>query len=60
MLQNAEKDTTGIWFDMDSETNQKLEESAEFNKRTKRQEASFRLSDHLTKFDRHMPPRAKA
>ena len=59
MPQNAEKDTTGIWFEMDSETNGKLEESAEFNKRTKRQEASFRLSDHLTKFDRHMTPRAK-
>ncbi|MEF1259109.1 TraY domain-containing protein [Vibrio harveyi] len=44
---------------MDSETNRKLEESAKFNKRTKRQEASFRLSDHLTKFDRHMTPRAK-
>ncbi|TOK94313.1 TraY domain-containing protein, partial [Vibrio parahaemolyticus] len=39
MPQNAEKDTTGIWFEMDSETNRKLEESAEFNKRTKRQEA---------------------
>ncbi|WP_274881979.1 TraY domain-containing protein [Vibrio harveyi] len=59
MPQNAEKDTTGIWFDMDSETNQKLEESAEFNKRTKRQEASLRLSDHLTKFDRHMVTHAK-
>ncbi|WP_104025161.1 TraY domain-containing protein [Vibrio hyugaensis] len=59
MPQNAEKDTTGIWFEMDSETNRKLEESAEFNKRTKRQEASFRLSDHLTKFNQHMKPRAK-
>ncbi len=28
MPQNAEKDTTGIWFEMDSETNRKLEESA--------------------------------
>ncbi|MGD1393135.1 TraY domain-containing protein [Vibrio harveyi] len=59
MPQNAEKDTTGIWFKMDSETNRKLEESAEFNKRTKRQEASLRLSDHRTKFDRHMVTHAK-
>lgn len=60
MPQSPEKETTGIWFEMDSETNRKLEESVEFNKRTKRQEASFRLSDHLTKFDRYMTPRAKA
>ena len=49
-----ETSMTGIWFEMDKETNQRLESSAKKNKRTKRQEASFRLSDHLAKFDENM------
>ncbi|HHY0497253.1 TraY domain-containing protein [Vibrio parahaemolyticus] len=49
---------TGIWFDMDAETNRLLTTSAKTNKRTKRQEASFRLSHHLRKFDKHFNPSA--
>lgn len=52
-------DSTGIWFDMDPETNRLLTESAQVNKRTKRQEASFRLTDHLRKFDKHLKPYTK-
>ncbi|BAC97725.1 putative conjugative transfer protein TraY (plasmid) [Vibrio vulnificus YJ016] len=55
----SKDDMTGIWFEMDKETNQRLEASAKENKRTKRQEASFRLSHHLTHFDEHMKPRTK-
>ncbi|ENM5730754.1 TraY domain-containing protein [Vibrio mimicus] len=51
---------TGIWFEMDTETNQRLEVSAKRNKRTKRQEASFRLSDHLTRFDENMRHRTSS
>lgn len=47
---------TGIWFDMDEETNRLLTISAKVNKRTKKQEASFRLSHHLRKFDKHFNP----
>ncbi len=59
MPENTNKDPTGIWFEMDAETNRLLEESAEMNDRSKRKEARFRLKDHLTKFDKHMKPRAK-
>jgi len=59
MPQNAEKDTTGIWFELDEDTNRLLEESAEANDRSKRKEARFRLKDHLSKFNQHMKPRAK-
>ncbi|WP_045394978.1 TraY domain-containing protein [Vibrio rotiferianus] len=52
-----EEGMTGIWFKMDEDTNQRLEASAKVNKRTKRQEASFRLSDHLIKFDEKMKRR---
>ncbi len=58
MRKSAPKEgLTGIWFEMDKETNRRLEDSAKVNKRTKRQEAYFRLSDHLTKFDEHMKHR---
>ncbi|ABU75065.1 MULTISPECIES: TraY domain-containing protein [Vibrio] len=60
MPQNAEKDTTGIWFELDEDTNRLLEESAEANDRSKRKEARFRLKDHLSKFNQHMKPRAKS
>ncbi|MCG9703047.1 TraY domain-containing protein [Vibrio natriegens] len=53
------KGMTGIWFTMDDDTNSKLEESAKANKRTKRQEAGFRLADHLEKFDKDMKPRTE-
>lgn len=52
----TEEVMTGIWFNMDSETNRLLTASAKVNKRTKRQEASFRLSDHLKKFDKNLNP----
>ncbi|MBE4621090.1 MULTISPECIES: TraY domain-containing protein [Vibrio] len=54
----SKDDMTGIWFEMDKETNQRLEASAKENKRTKRQEASFRLKDHLAKFDENMKARS--
>ncbi|EGQ7990799.1 TraY domain-containing protein [Vibrio vulnificus] len=60
MPQTKEKETTGIWFEMDPETNRRLEASAKRNKRTKRQEASFRLSDHLIKFDENMKQQASS
>ncbi|APX09996.1 MULTISPECIES: TraY domain-containing protein [Vibrio harveyi group] len=59
MPQNAEKETIGIWFELDEDTNRLLEESAEANDRSKRKEARFRLKDHLSKFNQHMKPRAK-
>ncbi|WP_234497888.1 TraY domain-containing protein [Vibrio maritimus] len=45
--------TTGIWFEIDEKTNRRLTASA----RTKRQEANFRLCDHLLKFDDSMKNR---
>ena len=48
---------TGIWFELDKQTNQRLEVSAKANKRTKRQEANFRLSDQLAQFDENMKRR---
>ncbi|CAH1606298.1 Relaxosome protein TraY [Vibrio jasicida] len=60
MPQNAEKETIGIWFELDEDTNRLLEESAEANDRSKRKEARFRLKDHLSKFNQHMKPRAKS
>lgn len=48
---------TGIWFALDKESNQRLEASAKANKRTKRQEANFRLCDHLAQFDEKMKRR---
>ncbi|EHE7897830.1 TraY domain-containing protein [Vibrio campbellii] len=48
---------TGIWFEIDKQTNQRLEASAKANKRTKRQEANFRLCDHLAQFDEKMKRR---
>ncbi|ENQ8700630.1 TraY domain-containing protein [Vibrio harveyi] len=58
MPQNAEKDTTGIWFKMDSETNRKLE-VCRVQQTNKTARSKLRLSDHLTKFDRHMTTHAK-
>ncbi|PCD85616.1 TraY domain-containing protein [Vibrio mediterranei] len=49
--------TTGIWFEIDEKTNKRLTASAKANKRTKRQEANFRLCDHLSKFDDNMKRR---
>ncbi|TOR11921.1 conjugal transfer protein TraY [Vibrio parahaemolyticus] len=57
MPSKAKEGMTGIWFEMDAETNRRLTESARINKRTKRQEASFRLADHLAKFDKNLKPR---
>jgi len=51
---------TGIWFALDPETNQRLELSARENKRTKRQEAHFRLRDHLQRFDEKLKSRPKS
>lgn len=54
------KKLTGVWFELDAETNQRLTESARANKRSKRNEASVRLADHLLKFDSHMKLRTKS
>ncbi|ANC00468.1 MULTISPECIES: TraY domain-containing protein [Vibrio] len=56
MPQKTDKKTKGIWFEIDEETNRLLTTSAKVNKRSKKQEASFRLSDHLKKFDKHFNP----
>ncbi|MBS0045207.1 TraY domain-containing protein [Shewanella sp. M16] len=54
-----EKKTTSINFEMDSETNQRLENASAHTKRTKRGEAAARLKDHLERFDVFEPKYVK-
>lgn len=57
---SSQQKLTSVGFKMDAKTNQRLTRSAKRYEQTKHIEASIRLTDHLSKFDNHMNPRAKS